>query len=192
MPMIRSLYPSNWEEIALQIKNESNWKCDQCGRECRRPGQKFLEFIFPYLETGRCCQDDLNHPQRFTLTVAHLNHRPGDCRRENLKALCSSCHCRYDSKYRALKRHLKLERNGQLSLWDMGYLELIQLARGGVTVHSLLNISIPEDPIKEFLAGNITEGCLMEYLGVDRLEARRLVQEYEDLQLREIEACSRL
>ena len=56
--------------------------------------------------------------------------------------------------------------------------ELMQIARQrGVSVHSLLNISIPEDPIKEFLAGNITEGCLMEYLGVDRLEARRLVQE---------------
>jgi hypothetical protein len=60
----------------------------------------------------------------------------------------------------------------------MNALELIRIARErGVTVRSLLNIPVPEDPIGEFLRGDITEGCLMEYLGVDRLEARRLVQE---------------
>jgi hypothetical protein len=30
------------------------------------------------------------------LTVAHLNHTPGDDRDENLKALCSWCHLNYD------------------------------------------------------------------------------------------------
>ena len=30
------------------------------------------------------------------LTVAHLNHRPEDCRDSNLKAMCQRCHLRYD------------------------------------------------------------------------------------------------
>jgi 5-methylcytosine-specific restriction endonuclease McrA len=30
------------------------------------------------------------------LTVAHLNHTPGDDREENLMALCQWCHLNYD------------------------------------------------------------------------------------------------
>jgi len=30
------------------------------------------------------------------LHVAHLNHRPGDDRDENLRALCQWCHLNYD------------------------------------------------------------------------------------------------
>jgi hypothetical protein len=70
--------------------------------------------------------DDLYHwqsgqwrlakPQQFGLTVAHLNHVPSDCRRENLKALCAPCHCRYDLKQMGLKRRLKAERMGQLRI----------------------------------------------------------------------------
>lgn len=56
----------------------------------------------------------------FTLTVAHLNHRPEDCRPDNLRALCSGCHLRYDGSQMALKRQLKAERNGQLNLFGGG------------------------------------------------------------------------
>jgi hypothetical protein len=55
-------------------------------------------------------------PRRFLLTVAHLNHIPADCGRDNLKALCSPCHCRYDLKQMGRKRWLKRERHGQLRL----------------------------------------------------------------------------
>ncbi|MGH9665551.1 MAG: hypothetical protein ACRD9L_14090 [Bryobacteraceae bacterium] len=33
---------------------------------------------------------------RIVLTIAHLNHTPGDDREENLKALCQWCHLNYD------------------------------------------------------------------------------------------------
>ena len=33
------------------------------------------------------------------LTVAHLNHTPGDDRDENLKALCQWCHLHYDAEH---------------------------------------------------------------------------------------------
>jgi hypothetical protein len=60
----------------------------------------------------------LEHPTRWVLTVAHLDHRPENCDRSNLKALCAPCHCRYDLSQMARKKMLKLERLGQLSLLD--------------------------------------------------------------------------
>jgi hypothetical protein len=48
--------------------------------------------------------------------VAHLNHKPEDCRPENLKALCAPCHCQMDLKAMGTKQMLKRERQGQLSL----------------------------------------------------------------------------
>ena len=35
---------------------------------------------------------------RVVLTIAHLNHKPGDDRDENLAALCGWCHLHYDQK----------------------------------------------------------------------------------------------
>lgn len=133
MPMNRALYPPNWDAIALQIKEAANWTCQQCGRPCRKPKVGWLEFVYWLLEEGKTgwydetsdyisCEESgewgyRERPQRFTLTVAHLNHEPSDCRPENLKALCSVCHCRYDLKAMPRKKRLKAERLGQLTLF---------------------------------------------------------------------------
>jgi hypothetical protein len=119
MPMDRKLYPPDWGAIARDLKTEVDWRCECCGRACLRPGESPQEFM-----TRICTTDDLAtcpvvaeyraFPRRFLLTVAHLNHIPADCRRDNLKALCSPCHCRYDLKQMGRKRWLKRERYGQL------------------------------------------------------------------------------
>lgn len=85
MPMDRKRYPREWNQIALQIKEETGWKCQQCGKQCRRPGETF-------------------DTHKRTLTVAHLNHIPEDCRKENLKAMCAPCHLRYDAAHHAETR----------------------------------------------------------------------------------------
>lgn len=85
MPMDRSRYPDNWEEIALLVKEEAGWACEECEKQCRRPGEPF-------------------DTHRRTLTVAHLNHNPSDCRRANLRALCAPCHLRYDARHHAETR----------------------------------------------------------------------------------------
>lgn len=41
---------------------------------------------------------------RRTLTVAHLDHDPSNCRRDNLAALCAPCHPRYDAGHHAETR----------------------------------------------------------------------------------------
>lgn len=113
MPMDRRLYPANWDEIALQIKEAANWSCQQCGRECRRKGETLSEFC---TRRNSPWDEVVEHPQKFTLTVAHLDHVPANCDLSNLKALCSGCHCRYDLKAMSLKKRLKRERLGQLTL----------------------------------------------------------------------------
>lgn len=124
MPMDRKRYPSDWEAIALKIKSEANWKCSECGRECRRVGESLSEFIDRIVPKVHCTDsynllNEINtKPTRFVLTVAHLNHIPEDCSHSNLKALCSVCHCRYDLKAMARKKMLKREYQGQLNLFS--------------------------------------------------------------------------
>src|SRR5687768_857231 len=55
MPMNKALYPIDWHEIALAIKEAVDWQCQQCEVQCRRPGEPF-------------------DSHRRTLTVAHWDH----------------------------------------------------------------------------------------------------------------------
>ena len=73
MPMKRELYPKDWNEIAAKKKNAADWKCERCGKQCRKPGEPFD-----------------THSR--TLTVHHIDGNPGNCFSENLVALCAGCH----------------------------------------------------------------------------------------------------
>lgn len=79
MPMERALYPPDWPAISLAIRNAADWRCQWCGVQCYRPGE-------------RC----VNRAR--VLTVAHVVaiSEGGGHERENLRALCAACHCRYD------------------------------------------------------------------------------------------------
>ena len=85
MPMDRKRYPKEWKLISKSIKDAVGWKCQKCGKQCRRPGEPF-------------------DTHKRTLTVAHLNHIPEDVRPENLMAMCAPCHLRYDAKHHAETR----------------------------------------------------------------------------------------
>lgn len=85
MPMDRSKYPPNWDEIATSVKDAAGWRCEICGKQCRRPGDPF-------------------DTHKRTLTVAHINHVEGDCRPENLSAACAPCHLKYDHIRRRMQR----------------------------------------------------------------------------------------
>ncbi|MEM6353658.1 MAG: HNH endonuclease [Cyanobacteria bacterium P01_D01_bin.14] len=121
--MDRELYPPDWESIATEIKSRADWKCEECGRVCRRPGEDLYEFwcricTAPQLVMCPVVAEAQEKPIAFVLTVAHLDHQPENCDRTNLRALCSGCHLRYDNQpeQRAIKRRLKRERQGQMSL----------------------------------------------------------------------------
>ncbi|HEX9837111.1 MAG TPA: hypothetical protein VGB90_09670 [Alphaproteobacteria bacterium] len=87
-PENRSLYPPDWPEISRRIREDrANNACEWCGA---KNGE-------PHPETG----------SRVVLTVAHLNHDPGDCDDDNLAALCQRCHNRYDAPHRARGRRAR-------------------------------------------------------------------------------------
>lgn len=117
MGMLKERYPKNWNKIALNIKEKANWKCQECGRKCRKVGESMEDFVkrispLPNLSIEICL-----YPKRFVLTVAHLDHMPENCDENNLKALCSSCHCKMDLKAMGRKKMLKREYYGQLRLF---------------------------------------------------------------------------
>ena len=121
MPMDRKLYPPNWDAIATGIKVEVNWCCEFCGRACIRPGESVEEFCDRISTTENLDEcpvvaDFRAFPRRWMMTVAHLDHVPGNCDRANLKALCNPCHCRYDLQQMGRKQLLKRERHGQLRI----------------------------------------------------------------------------
>lgn len=80
MPMQRELYPPDWEEIAFAKKERAGWKCEACGKQCRKPGEPF-------------------DTHKNTLTVSHQDHNPANCSDENLRALCAPCHLKYDAQH---------------------------------------------------------------------------------------------
>ena len=117
MPINHKLYPSNWKAIATRIKKNVQWTCQNCKRPCRKPNVSWVDFSQWLLNTGQIgwyanafeVNEDgsyTEHMQRFTLTVAHLDHRPENSSDVNLKALCFPCHARYDVSQMALKRSL--------------------------------------------------------------------------------------
>src|SRR5689334_20374055 len=84
MPMRRDAYPPDWDAIALALKEAADWRCQDCGMQCRRPGEPF-------------------DTHRRTMSVHHVGaphadgtpgdpHDKRDCRPENLLALCARCH----------------------------------------------------------------------------------------------------
>ena len=88
MPMDRSKYPADWNFIAYAVKESAEWKCEDCGKQCRKPGELF-------------------DTHKRTLTVAHLNHVEADCGDENLAALCAPCHLKYDGQRRRLQGRVR-------------------------------------------------------------------------------------
>jgi 5-methylcytosine-specific restriction endonuclease McrA len=82
LPENKGRYPVDWKAIRDRILEECQNKCEFCGVEnhTMRGGKKIV------------------------LTIAHLDHVPEHCARENLRALCQKCHNTYDAKHRAQTR----------------------------------------------------------------------------------------
>jgi len=85
LPENKHRYPKNWKEIRQKILEECENKCEFCGVENRT----------------------LRNNKIICLTIAHLDHTPENCERENLKALCQKCHNQHDAAHRAETRRLR-------------------------------------------------------------------------------------
>lgn len=110
MPVDWTKYPKDWKQIALKIKDKADWHCKECGKPCRRIGESWEDFkasLPPEWLDHFYGDNGKEKRQRFTLTVAHLDHQEHNCAEENLKALCSVCHLRYDQHHHARNRKRK-------------------------------------------------------------------------------------
>lgn len=119
----RKFYGATWRNVTRpRILKRAGYKCEQCQKPDRKQvwvydvgmgaGQYWTFQVKPLVSqlwhycihgggTGNFRLykgEDLARCRRIrvVLGVAHLNHKPGDDRDENLKALCQWCHLNYD------------------------------------------------------------------------------------------------
>ena len=127
MPMDLSLYPKNWATIAYSVKEAAGWQCQECGRDCVKPGENPLNFAKRVLHTVqpeigfvgmRSLGELFAHPQKWVLNACHLDQNPANNEPANLRAMCCPCHLKFDSssQQRTVRDRVKLERQGQLLL----------------------------------------------------------------------------
>ena len=131
-PEFRAFYRgAAWVNTRLRILTRAAHRCEQCGKPngervethtaralsiLNYPGQTVMFW------RARSCSwrnqwgehvravDTFGWKTRWirvVLTVAHLNHTPGDDRDENLKALCQWCHLTYDRSHHHETRGLR-------------------------------------------------------------------------------------
>lgn len=131
MPMNRSKYPDDWEQISQYIRFErAEGRCEctgQCGDHhglrCNAPHlvvvgrlKRMPSVWLPWEQI-----DELEYGAydqvRIVLTTAHLDHDPMNSDGKNLLAACQQCHLRYDAQHHAAtaakNRRRKLTEAGQ-------------------------------------------------------------------------------
>lgn len=119
-PELRKFYGREWREVVRpRILARAKNRCEQCRKPDRAVvwvytssacGQYWTLELRPFsAQKWMYCAFGIGgnfvllpnaygdaRQIRIVLTVAHLNHVPGDDRDENLKALCQWCHLNYD------------------------------------------------------------------------------------------------
>jgi len=120
-PENRDRYPADWPQISARVRSEAGDLCEWCGapngrlirRGVTRDGVAVWREASSsayedgrHAETGEEVPDssedtcDWRDPVKVILTVAHLDHQPENCARDNLRALCQRCHNAYDAPMR--------------------------------------------------------------------------------------------
>jgi len=106
MAMIYSDYPSNWEEIRVEVleraKNVDGISQCECVGECEREHKGTR---CPHLQYGRLTTKSKH---KVILTTAHLCHNTKCGRLDHLKSMCQPCHQIFD-----LRDRQKREASGE-------------------------------------------------------------------------------
>jgi hypothetical protein len=94
------LYPCDWSEVSYFIRIANDWRCMECDKQCRRPGELYLGW-------------------EYTLTVAHIC-QDYDGEAIYVAPLCLPCHLAFDAPHSwiARRRQLRwrLHHAGQLTM----------------------------------------------------------------------------
>lgn len=125
----RQFYGREWREVTRpRILKRAGNRCEQCGvpnnTDVTRAAGWWVEWIVDWHKGAKFhwrddhgairksseVADVLDAPTRLVrivLTIAHMNHTPGDDRDENLKALCQYHHLHYDAGHHAETRQVR-------------------------------------------------------------------------------------
>jgi hypothetical protein len=115
-PEFRHFYRgAGWAATRLRILTRAANRCEQCHKRNGSDVQVYSTGAFGQVWSAarirrtkwiscltgkpislRIFAADRIRTIRVVLTIAHLNHTPGDDRDENLKAMCQWCHLNYD------------------------------------------------------------------------------------------------
>ena len=76
--MTNDFYPCDWKEIARDIKASAGYICQECGRQCRRPGEMYLGWEY---EMHVAHYDQVySAPEVFCVALCAPCHFLHDCR----------------------------------------------------------------------------------------------------------------
>ncbi len=109
MPIRKSDYGPDWDQITIAVKNAAEWKCEWCGAPHRAviqrlKGDKYVEIITVHnAEKQLESTEKMKWPRlkffgltRVILTTAHLDRNNQNHDTANLAALCQRCHLSHD------------------------------------------------------------------------------------------------
>jgi hypothetical protein len=112
-------YPPEWPAITWVIKFVRAGSRCECVGQCSVPNDRMMPWgrltwaDLTFVHAGRCrAEHGLPHPitgSKVVLTTAHLDHTPENCHPANLRAMCQSCHLRYDRVHHAETRRRRRE-----------------------------------------------------------------------------------
>ena len=113
---MKALYPPNWREISLAIRDRAGQRCEECGIPNYEIGAREDGKWWKAESKGTGERDNPRAGEEFpcrngdevrwlktvriVLTVAHLDHDPRNCSPDNLRAWCQRCHNAYDASMR--------------------------------------------------------------------------------------------
>jgi hypothetical protein len=143
MPIDRSKYPADWDDLSKAIRARAGDKCEFCGvpnhvfilRSTANPEQYVIltegaDYIAPNgaVYNLMYLPDDFDDSKEvwIVLTVAHLDQDTTNNAPANLKALCQRCHLNLDRPHNLVKgratridkKHKAIRKAGQLSLLE--------------------------------------------------------------------------
>jgi len=119
-PENRHRYPPDWNEISARVRKEAGQRCEWCkapngeiiirgegpdeNTYMLERGETFSAETGAFLGLSRGSEYCAKTTVKVVLTVAHMDHQPENCARDNLVALCQLCHNRYDAPMRRRSR----------------------------------------------------------------------------------------
>lgn len=122
----RHLYPPDWKEISLYMRENAGNKCQACGLKngvygCRDTSGKFwhMEEIMDgkHDEAGAVL---LERNTKIVLTVAHFDHNPANNAPSNYRVWCQKHHLEHDrEENQKTASETRIRRGGQQTMEDV-------------------------------------------------------------------------